>query len=336
LKFEAALKKGVDPIDIIRGAEDYAAYVAANITDRSQSRSGDHLVEPRAMGRSAAAARAGTNARRDDLMTTLAELLLEQGIRPRDYRDGDHKLLCPRCSHRRKHRKDPCLSLTIERGRAVWKCHRCEWSGGVRESGGRQDQPRRRAHPVRPKMSLTEPTTGVIRWLADRGISEEVARRNRVGSALVYIPALKAETDCIAFPYFRNGELINIKFRALASKALAQVKDAEAILYGIDDITKTEAIIVEGELDKLSLEMADFNNVISVPNGAHSTARQDKDSASFAYLANCEKYLSCVKRFILAVDADAKGGARGRARSPSRQGTVLASAVARQWRRPMQ
>jgi hypothetical protein len=36
LEFDAAVKKGVDPTVIIRGAEIYAAYVAANITDRSK------------------------------------------------------------------------------------------------------------------------------------------------------------------------------------------------------------------------------------------------------------------------------------------------------------
>ena len=47
-------------------------------------------------------------------MATLAERLLEHGIRARHYRDGGQKLLCPRCSRDRKKPNDPCLSLTIE------------------------------------------------------------------------------------------------------------------------------------------------------------------------------------------------------------------------------
>jgi hypothetical protein len=33
LKFEVVVKRGVDPADIIRGAQNYAAYVAANVSD---------------------------------------------------------------------------------------------------------------------------------------------------------------------------------------------------------------------------------------------------------------------------------------------------------------
>jgi twinkle protein len=171
-------------------------------------------------------------------MATLAELLLEHGIRPRSYREGGQKLLCPKCSHQRKHHTDPCLSLTIEGDDAVWKCHHCEWSGAVSKRDSTADDrrsPRSSRRPARPKQGPGELTPAVLRWLAARGISETVARRNRIGSARFYIPALKAEVNCIAFPYFRDGELVNIKFRALAEKAFAQVKDAEKILFGLEE-----------------------------------------------------------------------------------------------------
>ncbi len=55
----------------------------------------------------------------------------------------------------------------------------------------------------------------------------------------------------------------------------AQVKGAEHIVFGYDDIVDEaqrpdggEVIIVEGEMDKLSLEEAGFKNVMSVPDGA--------------------------------------------------------------------
>src|SRR5437868_14449648 len=50
----------------------------------------------------------------------LQEQLLQQGIRPKRYTSGDQKTLCPKCSHTRKDRKDPCLSLTIDGESAVW------------------------------------------------------------------------------------------------------------------------------------------------------------------------------------------------------------------------
>src|SRR5262249_32175987 len=126
---------------------------------------------------------------------------------------------------------------------------------------------------------------------------------------------LGTEVDCIAFPYFRNGELVNVKFRALTEKAFAQVNDAEKILYGLDDIADVKtAIIVEGELDKLALEEAGIRNVVSVPDGAPNQVKAgepDPEDAKFSYIANCADYLDRLDRIILAVDNDGPGLALG-------------------------
>jgi twinkle protein len=241
---------------------------------------------------------------------TLPEKLLEQGIRPCRYTDGAQKLTCPRCSHTRRDRRDPCLSLTIDGDGAVWNCHHCHWAGCVKEDSAARLRQKRRLASVRPQRAPGEPTAEVFAWLAARGISEVVARRNRIGSARVYIPKLEAEADCIAFPYSRNGELVNIKFRALVQKAFTQVKDAEAVLFGLDDITETDTVVfVEGECDKLACEEAGFLNVVSVPNGAQAHNEVADDSVAFAYLAGCAEYLDRAERIILAVDADENGRA---------------------------
>ena len=147
----------------------------------------------------------------------------------------------------------------------------------------------------------------------------KVARAERVG-----IPKLGAEVDCIAFPYFRNGELVNIKFRALGEKAFTQIKGAEQIFYGLDDIADSkEAILVGGEPDKLALDEAGIRNVVSVPDGAPQQVKAgdpDPNDAKFAFLANCAQYLDRQERIILGVDNDGPGKARGRTRPPARAG----------------
>jgi twinkle protein len=247
-------------------------------------------------------------------MAMLPELLLAQGLRPCRYVDGNQKLVCPKCSHTRKHRSDPCLSLTIDGDQALWKCHHCGWSGAVsdREDERRtRGQRRRPAAPVKPIKTPGDPTPAVLQWLVRRGISEATARRNRVGAQRAYIPALGAEVDCIAFPYFRDGQLVNVKYRALSKKAFARVKDAETILYGLDDIAEVKsAIVVEGELDKLALEEAGIRNVVSVPDGAPARVKAggpDPDDAKFFYIASCAEYLDRLDRIILAVDNDGPG-----------------------------
>ena len=78
--------------------------------------------------------------------------------------------------------------------------------------------------------------------------------------------------DALVFPYMRDGELVNIKYRG-EDKSFWQVKGAEKILFGLDDIVGArEIIIVEGEMDKLALEQAGFKNVVSVPDGAPGKA----------------------------------------------------------------
>jgi twinkle protein len=213
-------------------------------------------------------------------MPMLAELLLQRGIclAPGQYRNGSRKLLCPQCSHARKHRRDKCLSVTIQGGKALWNCHNCSWSGAVSEHddfGAEFPKRRRSAAPSKPASSPGPVTPDVLRWLADRGISEATARRNKIGAVRHFIPALKGEVACIAFPYFRGGELINIKYRALSEKAFSQVKDAEKILYGLDDIADAEeVVIVEGEPDKLACNESGIWNIVSVPDALRKRLRR--------------------------------------------------------------
>ena len=39
---------------------------------------------------------------------------IERGIKLSSVRCGNHKTQCPRCSHTRKKKRDPCLSVTID------------------------------------------------------------------------------------------------------------------------------------------------------------------------------------------------------------------------------
>jgi twinkle protein len=247
-------------------------------------------------------------------MPTLADLLLEHDLRPRHLSDGNQKLVCPRCSHHRTKATDPCLSLTIDGERAVWNCHHCQWSGAVSERDSERlirPRPWQRPASLQSVRVPDDPSPEALRWLKQRGIGEATARRNRVGTARHFIPALGREADCIAFPYFRAGKLVNVKFRALGTKAFAQVKGAEKIPYGLDDIAGAQTlIIVEGECDKLALDEAGVRNVVSVPNGAQTGPRAADDNApAFAWISECVEYLDRAEKIVLAGDADERGRA---------------------------
>ena len=249
------------------------------------------------------------------MMVSLTEKLLEAGIRLPSYAPGTRKVTCPQCSHTRHNKTEPCLSVTVDDDgeSAVWKCHNCDWSGRTRDIS--ESDPRRRRKPtVRPNEDgIERPTVEVMRWFADRGIPAEVVQRNRIGFVRqLYMPKLEARVACIAFPYYRQGELVNVKFRALTQKAFAQVKDAEKILYGLDDVPTDNGrlIIVEGEPDKLACEVAGLRSCVSVPDGAPAKLRDQPsdDDSKFEYLKNCaDELLAFTGEFVLAVDNDGPG-----------------------------
>ncbi|MGE0256857.1 MAG: hypothetical protein AB7N54_19575 [Alphaproteobacteria bacterium] len=68
-------------------------------------------------------------------MAPVSDQLRAVGIVLRRHEPGTRKTTCPQCSHLRRKRAEACLSVTIEPGHAVWHCHNCGWSGGIKEHG---------------------------------------------------------------------------------------------------------------------------------------------------------------------------------------------------------
>jgi len=81
---------------------------------------------------------------------------------------------------------------------------------------------------------------------------------------------------------------------------------AERVLYGLNDIDSERCVIVEGEIDKLSVETAGVVSCVSVPDGAPSEAAKDYAS-KFAFLEADRERLDAVREWIIAVDNDGPG-----------------------------
>jgi twinkle protein len=208
-------------------------------------------------------------------------------------RSGEVDALCPKCSdgRKREHRNHKCLSVNTDDG--TWYCHNCGWKGALRSEGERDwREPKRKSRvTVYAKLRDEGGEVGeeVLAWFAGRGIGEGVVRRNRI----------RANNGVIEFPYYVGGNLVNVKYRRMP-KGFRMVKDADLVLYGVDDCDGAEEIVfVEGEPDKLAIEEATGRlAVVSVPNGAKS----DLD-----VLASAEQPIEHAKRFVLAGDMDGPG-----------------------------
>lgn len=222
--------------------------------------------------------------------------------------------ICPECSGKRKKKNAKCLSVNVDK--EVWNCHHCGWKGTLKHGEQGRPQIDRWRPPVYTRPSLPATATDdtkiddrLLLFFGERGIGPDIIQQYKIHVAMEWMPDLEDRVPVIQFPYFRDGSVINIKSRALAGKSFRQVFDAERILYGLDDIKGlSEAIIVEGEFDKLAFAQAGIMNVLSVPDGA--PALNAKPSAKkFEYLENCQDQLSELRKITLAVDSDEPGQA---------------------------
>jgi twinkle protein len=157
----------------------------------------------------------------------------------------------------------------------------------------------------RPTYHETGVADKAVQWFASRGIPEQILVKHRISYGMAYMGQDGHEVPTIQFPYYRNGDVINIKYRD-GHKHFRQEGGAERIFYGLDDIEGDELIIVEGEIDKLSLEVAGYTSVVSVPDGAPAVGTESYET-KFEFLTSAESVLRPMKRIIIAVDTDGPG-----------------------------
>lgn len=222
-------------------------------------------------------------------------------------RTGEVATTCPKCSPHRKNAKAKCLSVNIEK--AVWKCNHCTWVGSLEQGEERKSNPfeyvPKRYHKPAYNQAPETDQSKMLKWFSDRGIPANIVALNKITTNTVWMPQVEENVKAIQFPYFRDGECINIKSRD-HQKHFRMESGAERILYGMDQVEGTTLIIVEGEIDKLSIETVGFKNCVSVPDGAPAPNTKDSNS-KFSFLESCEEWLQQFTHFILAVDNDEPG-----------------------------
>jgi twinkle protein len=215
---------------------------------------------------------------------------------------------CPKCSHERRKKTAKCLSVNTDK--RVWHCNHCGWTGGLGEGNDRPREPQHWRRPQYrrpdPRPTLTLPQNA-LEWFHARGITDAVLSRNQIDYGSAYMPQLEDHAEAVIFPYTRRGEVINRKYRTIREKHFRLEAGCELVLYGLDDIDAEKPVVwVEGELDKLALEVAGFRNAVSVPNGAPPVSAKDY-SGSCSFLDADRERIEAVKRHIIAVDTDAPG-----------------------------
>jgi twinkle protein len=206
----------------------------------------------------------------------------------------NQKRKCPKCSHTRQHNRND-KPLSYDTARQIFLCHHCGWKGTDAPSEFTSRAVSYRKPDYKPQPTENEKLDA---FFAGRGIPVEVIRRNQIEARRAYMPQTEKEERVICFPYYRNQEIVNVKYRTV-DKLFKLESGAELILYGVDDIDPEKPLIfVEGEIDKLSAEVAGYRNCVSVPNGA---------GTNLDILAGLESRLEQIPGFIIAGDNDERG-----------------------------
>lgn len=222
------------------------------------------------------------------------------GIEVKANHHGNVKVKCPKCSESRRNKHEPCLSVDVDEG--IWNCHNCGWAGRINTD----IKPKKEYVQLPPMGELKKLSEPVLKWFADRGISNQTTLRYRITESVQRMPQLAgAEAKVINFNYFSpDGKLINTKFRD-KNKNFKLISGAQLIPYGLDVamFSNTDFIVwVEGECDVLACYEDGIPNAISVPNGA------SKGNQKLEWLDECYD-LFAGRKHLIATDMDEAGRA---------------------------
>lgn len=228
-------------------------------------------------------------------------------------RGGHVKTFCPFCHESRSNKSD--RSLSIDTKSLGYRCHYCGAKGYLKsrmqETLANIDK---RFKPMKKEYRLPQKQPNIqgkfepsfLEYFNKRGISEGTLLDMKVTKETEFIPQDNAKRGVIAFNYYLNGELVNVKYRT-RDKHFKLISGAQLIPYNIDSIgdeayssgEERACIVTEGECDTLTYVECGFKHVISVPNGANSNLEWLDDFV--------DSHFDRMATIYISVDNDRKG-----------------------------
>jgi twinkle protein len=142
-------------------------------------------------------------------------------------------------------------------------------------------------YSIPKKENLKNPNNKIIEYFKGRKISEKTIN---------YFKIVQDKSGAIAFPYFKYGQLVNIKYRSIKEKKFWNEKNTESTLFNMDNIKGEMLFITEGEIDCLSMHEYGIP-AASLPNGVNN----------LDWIDNLWEWLDKFKIIILIFDMDQAG-----------------------------
>jgi len=210
-------------------------------------------------------------------MNKVENILSSQGIEYKTaMRSSGHQAIatCPFC-HGDGKDKDT-FAISLETG--AWNCMRgkCGKQGSwydLTQEFGQAYQPLEENFYIKPKRVYEKPDVKFN--TIPNEAKEYLTKTRKLSERALKMYKVTAKDNRIAFPYFRDGVLVNVKYRGKGEgdwKQMAQEKNCRPTLFGADlvDVKADRLIITEGEFDTIALAQYGLPNVVSIPAGTNN------------------------------------------------------------------
>lgn len=245
------------------------------------------------------------------------------------------KIYCPQCLGGREKERNFFVVIDPDGQGAAWQCFRannCGFSGGARLQGAPDRDRTERTKPKhyrRPDPPAEMPVPDKLVAYYERfGISEDTLRCLNIYRTEHRMPLIDDDgkevkdqrewRPVIAFPYYDDGELVNVKYKAVYPRGGKLIKrfmqefGTRRSLFNIDSFKEDAwGLVTEGEDDVAAIYESGWHQVTTLPDGSPTKLAETYDRATDddqRYVALYgEPRIDCLKKVYLAGDMDPAG-----------------------------
>lgn len=198
---------------------------------------------------------------------------------------------CPECKDLGKRKSDD-YSISINPVEGKGHCFKCGAIYLIRRE--REKVERKFTPPSRE--NLTSLSHDGLQYFVNRRISQAAVNQFKIVERKGYV----------AFPYFFNGELVNIKYKNIKEKKYSQSPNGLHVMFNYDEAKKYNAVVVcEGEEETMCWYDAGVPYAVSVDAGAPNP--NDTIEKKLECVTNSFDLFEQADVIYLAVDNDDNG-----------------------------
>jgi twinkle protein len=210
--------------------------------------------------------------------------------------DTDIKIRhCPECRDAGK-KKSNDFSVSLNPAKGVGHCFKCGVKYIIRKEQMSERVENKKTFTPPNKQNLTALSKDALQFFTNRRISQE---------SISFFKVVQRK-DWVAYPYFFNGELVNIKYKNIHEKKYTQSPGGMHVVFNYDEAKKTNVVIItEGEEECMCWFDAGFEYAVSVDAGAPNPT--DKIEKKLECIDNSFDLFENADMIYIAVDNDANG-----------------------------